>query len=54
MRNAKTQRAGIMIRTGALQQLLRSHVSHAESDGLSIDNQDGQRCALLTTKSRNT
>jgi hypothetical protein len=47
MRNADAQRAITMIRPGAPQQPSRSHVSHAE-------NQDGQRCALLTTKSRNT
>jgi hypothetical protein len=43
-----------MIRVRALQQPPRPHVSHAEIGGLSNDNQDGQRCALLTTKSRNT
>lgn len=47
MRNANVQRASTMILHGAMQQPSRSHVSHAE-------NQDGQRCALLTTKSRNT
>jgi len=54
MRNANAQRANTMIRVGALQQPPAPHVSHAEIGGLSIDNQDGQRCALLTTKSRNT
>ena len=54
MRNANAQCASIMIRLGALQQPLGPHVSHAETGGLSSDNQDGQRCALLTTKSRNT
>jgi hypothetical protein len=54
MRNAKAQREDIMIRVEALQQPPGPHVSHAEIGGLSSDNQDGQRCALLTTKSRNT
>ena len=54
MRNANTQRKRTMIRLGALQQPPESHVSHAEIGGLSSVNQDGQRCALLTTKSRNT
>jgi len=54
MRNAKAQRRNIMVPAGALQQLLSPHVSHAETGGLSTDNQEGQRCALLTTKSRNT
>jgi hypothetical protein len=47
MRNANAQRVTIMIRVSALQQAPGPHVRHAE-------NQDGQRCALLTTKSRNT
>ena len=54
MRNANAQRKDIMIRVDALQQPPASHVSHAGIGGLSGDNQDGQRCALLTTKSRNT
>ena len=54
MRNTIAQRGDTMIRVRALQQALQPHVSHAKSGGLSIDNQDGQRCALLTTKSRNT
>ena len=54
MRNATAQRGSIMVRTSALQQPPPKHVSHAETGGLSTDNQDGQRCALLTTKSRNT
>src|SRR3979490_3606459 len=54
MRNANAQRVGIMGRVSALQQAPAPHVSHAEIGGLSSDNQDGQRCALLTTKSRNT
>ena len=54
MRNANAQRANTMIRVGALRQPPKPHVSHAETGGLSSDNQDGQRCALLTTKSRNT
>jgi hypothetical protein len=47
MRNANAQRASIMIRASAVQQAPDPHVSHAQI-------QDGQRCALLTTKSRNT
>jgi hypothetical protein len=54
MRNANAQRANTMIPSSALRQPLRPHVSHAEIGGLSSDNHDGQRCALLTTKSRNT
>lgn len=54
MRNATAQRVDSMIRVRAVQQARRSHVRHAEIGGLSTDNQDGQRCALLTTKSRNT
>ena len=47
MRNAAVQRASSMIPIDAMQQPSEPHVSHAEI-------QDGQRCALLTTKSRNT
>src|SRR5580692_412601 len=54
VRNATAQCGTIMANTEAMQQASRSHVSHAEIGGLSNDNQDGQRCALLTTKSRNT
>ena len=54
VRNAIAQCERIMFSTEAMQQASRSHVSHAEIGGLSNDNQDGQRCALLTTKSRNT
>ena len=54
MRNANAQRANIMIPGSGLRQPPRSHVSHAEIGGLFRDNQEGQRCALLTTKSRNT
>ncbi len=54
MRNAKTQRTSIMIPVSTLQQPSGPHVSHAGTGGLSTDNHDGQRCALLTTKSRNT
>ena len=44
-----------MVRAGTLQQLGCKHVSHAETGGSeqALD-YDGQRCALLTTKSRNT
>jgi hypothetical protein len=54
MRNANAQRANTMTPAGAMRQPFTPHVSHAETGGLSIDNQDGQRCALLTTKSRKT
>ncbi len=54
MRNANAQRGDTMIPVSALRQPSKPHVSHAETRGLSSDNQDGQRCALLTTKSRNT
>jgi hypothetical protein len=51
MRNANAQRAHIIVRGCAMQQPSGKHVSHALSG---TANQDGQRCALLTTKSRNT
>jgi hypothetical protein len=54
MRDANAQRGNTMIRVDALQQPPMPHVSHAEIGALSTDHQDGQRCALLTTKSRNT
>ena len=56
MRNANSQRASSMIPVRALHQPPAPHVSHAEIGGLTRDasTQDGQRCALLTTKSRNT
>ena len=56
MRDANVQRPNIMVPANAMQQPFASHVSHAEREGggLSGDNQDGQRCALLTTKSRKT
>jgi len=47
MRNAGAQYANIMVARMALRQAFNPHVRHAQ-------NQDGQRCALLTTKSRNT
>jgi hypothetical protein len=47
MRNAKAQCTNIMVPACARQQPSEPHVRHAQ-------NQDGQRCALLTTKSRNT
>jgi len=59
MRDATAQRRITMIPIGASQQPSEPHVSHAVS-GASIKsanckrNYDGQRCALLTTKSRNT
>ena len=51
MRNANAQRAHIIVSACAKQQPSGEHVSHALSG---TENQDGQRCALLTTKSRNT
>jgi len=55
MRNANAQREYIMVRAGALQQPPLKHVSHAEIAGSEeARGYDGQRCALLTTKSRNT
>ena len=47
MRNAKAQRENIMGLTSAMQQ-------PSEVACQTCGNQDGQRCALLTTKSRNT
>jgi hypothetical protein len=54
MRDANAQRPNIMVPVSAMQQPSAPHVSHAETGGLSRDHQDGQRCALLTTKSRKT
>lgn len=54
MRNTNAQRTITMILIGAMQQPWKPHVSHAETAGGSFASQDGQRCALLTTKSRNT
>ena len=56
MRNANSQRGDSMIRVSCSQQPSKSHVSHAEIGGFSNipGIYDGQRCALLTTKSRNT
>ena len=55
MRDTAVQRASTMIPIGALQQPPEPHVSHAESGAfIKTANQEGQRCALLTTKSRNT
>jgi hypothetical protein len=55
MRNANAQRRCSMVPAGALRQLGCKHVSHAETGGFGAkQDYDGQRCALLTTKSRNT
>jgi hypothetical protein len=54
MRNANAQRENIMIRVNAPQQPSMPHVSHAETGGWQPSGYEGQRCALLTTKSRNT
>src|SRR5438876_2884469 len=55
MRDATAQRANTMILIRAMQQPPEPHVRHAKT-GASIKsaNYEGQRCALLTTKSRNT
>src|SRR5882724_7892189 len=54
MRNANAQRKINIVRVGVAQQASAPHVSHAKIAGVSSCNHDGQRCALLTTKSRNT
>ena len=55
MRNANAQGANIMVLASAMQQPSAPHVSHAEREGAyGATNQEGQRCALLTTKSRKT
>jgi len=59
MRDATAQRGNTMIPIGVLQQPSEPHVSHAVSEACIKPanyngNYDGQRCALLTTKSRNT
>jgi hypothetical protein len=54
MRNANSQRANSMILVCASVQPPSPHVSHAEIGGFKPSTQEGQRCALLTTKSRNT
>jgi hypothetical protein len=55
MRNANAQRVNIMVLASAMQQPSVPHVSHAEREGAcGAKNQEGQRCALLTTKSRKT
>jgi hypothetical protein len=54
MRNANAQRTFIMGCDLAMQQPPEPHVSHAETGGSCCNCYEGQRCALLTTKSRNT
>lgn len=55
MRDANAQCKNTMIPIGAMQQPIEPHVSHAETGAfIRSANYDGQRCALLTTKSRNT
>jgi hypothetical protein len=58
MRNAKAQRTFIMGCGIAMQQAPEPHVRHADSGGSretrTLRDYEGQRCALLTTKSRNT
>ena len=57
MRNANAQRTFIMGCDLTMQQAVEPHVSHAETGGSCDDCYqcyEGQRCALLTTKSRNT
>jgi hypothetical protein len=55
MRNANAQRADDIVLRRLMRQPPGPHVSHAET-GAVIEgaNYEGQRCALLTTKSRNT
>ena len=53
MRNANAQRRDTMIPDRALRQP-SSRMSVMRSPRVIVDNHDGQRCALLTTKSRNT
>jgi hypothetical protein len=59
MRDATAQRSSIMILISAVRQPSEPQVSHAVN-GPSIKSAnnkghyEGQRCALLTTKSRNT
>ncbi len=65
MRNANSQLANTMSLVRAAYQPSAPHVSHAEIGGYNphpvprenasvYGDQDGQRCALLTTKSRKT
>jgi hypothetical protein len=54
MRNANAQRGNTMSLAGTLQQAWQPHVRHAETGDREAVGYDGQRCALLTTKSRNT
>jgi hypothetical protein len=55
MRDATAQRENTMIPNGALHQPSEPHVSHAETGGfMRTADYEGQRCALLTTKSRKT
>jgi hypothetical protein len=66
MRDTIAQRGNTMIPIAALRKPSRSHVRHAETGGFiraaNLERNDeasgvpyeGQRCALLTTKSRNT
>ena len=51
MRNANAQHADIIVPACAMRQPGVPHVSHAQ---IQDKNQEGQRCALLTTKSRKT
>ena len=54
MRNARLSVETIMVRVSTSQQPPAKHVSHAEIGGLWKLDQEGQRWALLTTKSRKT
>ena len=55
MRNANAQRGVIIVLSRALQQPSTPHVSHAVTGGtIRAADYEGQRCAMLTTKSRNT
>ena len=53
MRDAKSQCGESMVPVRAMQQPTLSHVRNAKSEG-ARSGHDGQRCALLTMKSRNT
>ena len=54
MRNANAQRAEHYDPHRRPAATVRAACQSCGDRGLSTDNQEGQRCALLTTKSRNT
>jgi hypothetical protein len=53
MRNTSAQYRYSMVIRIIMRQPCKPHVRHAQNQANQA-NQDGQRCALLTTKSRNT